>query len=135
MSKLIDQLKRHEGLKLKPYLCTARKLSIGYGLNLDAGISEGLADLILKYQVGVVEKHLMKMWCFNQLDEVRQNVLINMAFNLGISGLLKFSKMIYEVGQGDYNQAAKEMMDSKWAKQVGNRAVELSEQMRSGKYA
>ena len=133
--KLIEQIKRHEGLSLKLYKCTSDKWSIGYGLNLDAGITEELAELILEYQVKCTVSELRKLeWFFNIDSVARHDVIVNMAFNLGVAGVCKFHKMINAISLHDYHQAAIEMLDSKWAKQVGNRAIELAEQMRSGVY-
>lgn len=67
------------------------------------------------------------------LDEVRKAILINMCFNLGLPRLMTFRKMLKALEDRNYELAAKEMLDSKWAKQVGNRAIELSEMMRTGK--
>jgi len=135
MSKLIDQLKVHEGFRSKPYKCTADKLTIGYGLNLDAGIDGELAEMILNYQVQKVKSSLDKFPWYASIDsEARKDAIVNMAFNLGVAGVCKFMKMINAISLRDYHQAAAEMLDSKWAKQVGTRAVELAEQMRSGQY-
>ena len=130
----MEQIKRHEGLRLKPYRCTANKLTIGYGRNIeDAGISEDEAELLLSNDLvrcaKEVEKHVK---AFNKLNDARQSVLINMCFNLGINGLLKFKKFLTAVNDGFFDLAAKEMLDSRWAKQVGSRAIELSEQMKTG---
>ena len=133
--KLFDQIKRHEGFRAKPYKCTADKLTIGYGLNLDAGITEEIAVLILEHQVYDIIVSLRKFEWFANIDSVaRHDAIVNMAFNLGIAGICKFHKMINAISLKDYHQAAAEMLDSKWAKQVGNRAIELAEQMRSGVY-
>lgn len=133
--KLIEQIKRHEGFRSKPYKCTAGKLTIGYGLNLDAGVNEELAQLILEYQVKRITNELRKLEWFFDIDSfARQDVIVNMAFNLGVAGACKFHKMINAISMHDYHEASKEMLNSKWAKQVGDRAVELAEQMRSGTY-
>ena len=135
MSRLIEQLKVHEGFRSKPYKCTADKLTIGYGLNLDAGISEELAVIILEHQLKSTVNQLKKLgWFFNIDSFARQDAIVNMAFNLGVAGVCKFRKMINAISIHDYHKAANEMLDSKWANQVGDRAVELAEQMRSGVY-
>lgn len=131
---MIEQLKRHEGLRLKPYRCTAGKLTIGYGRNLeDVGISNAEAEAMLSNDLercaNEVAKHVD---AFDKLNDARQAVLVNMCFNLGIAGLLKFKKFIAAVNDGLFELASKEMLDSQWAKQVGNRAIELSEQMKTG---
>lgn len=136
MSNLIEQLKRHEGLRLKPYYCTAGKLTIGYGRNLeDKGISENEAELMLSSDIHEVQDDLSKrLPVYSKLNQARKDALVNMAFNLGVSGLLKFKKMIAALDDEDFNLASKEMVDSKWAHQVGDRSIELAMQIRTGNY-
>lgn len=136
MSKLQEQLKRHEGLRLKAYQCTAGKVSIGFGRNLDdKGITQAEADLMLENDVIFLMSVLPgKIAFFNELDKVRADVLVNMAFNLGVNGLLNFKKMLSAMDEGYFTRAAAEMLDSKWAFQVGDRALELAEQMKTGEY-
>ena len=125
---LVEMLIRHEGLKLKPYRCTAGKLTIGVGRNLDdVGISEGEARRLLLHDIERVQSEMDRRipW-WRALDGPRQTVLINMAFNLGINGLMKFEKFLYAVSHGEYQRAAGEMLDSLWAKQVKRRAMELA---------
>lgn len=127
-----DQIKRHEGLRLKPYYCTANHLTIGYGRNLeDRGLTQDEADYLLANDIASVRAKLADQipWYLN-LSSVRQAVLVNMAFNLGVGGLLKFKKMLAAVQQSNYEVAAVEMLDSRWADQVGYRSQELAEQMR-----
>lgn len=133
---LIEQLKRHEGLRLKPYKCTADKLTIGYGRNLeDKGISESEAELMLSSDIHEVQDELTKrLAIYSSLNPARKDALTNMGFNLGVSGLLNFKNMISALELGYYDLAAAEMLDSRWAKQVGERAKELSEQIRTGSY-
>jgi lysozyme len=69
------------------------------------------------------------------IDSVRADVLVNMAFNMGVNGLLKFKKMIAAIDDRNYDEAAIEMLNSRWAVQVGKRANELSKQMRTGEYS
>ena len=136
-SDLHNQLTRHEGLRLKPYRCTSGKLSIGIGRNLDgSGISEREAELMLENDILKLFAVLPgKIDFFNELDKVRADILVNMAFNMGVNGLLKFKKMLAAVEVGDYVLAASEMLDSRWSSQVGNRSIELSEQMITGEYS
>ena len=134
--KLKKQLIKHEGMVLKPYQCTAGKLTIGVGRNLEAkGISKPEALEMLYNDINEIFDRLRDAWPkIILLDDVRTNVLVNMAFNMGVAGLMKFSKMFNALALTDYEQAAKEMLDSKWAKQVGDRAIELAEQMKTGQY-
>jgi lysozyme len=70
--------------------------------------------------------------CWDNLGAPRQAVMINMAFNLGFEGLKGFAQTISHIEGGRYDKAADAMLASKWAKQTGKRAIELSEQMRKG---
>lgn len=146
VTSLISQLVRDEGLKLKPYLdccgkywreCTCQskgKLTIGIGRNLDdVGISEAEAELMNKNDTNIAELTLRNTFPWvNQLDPVRFAVLHAMTFNMGIARLKKFANTLTLIEEGDYNHAAIEMLNSLWAKQVGERAKRLAEQMRSG---
>src|SRR5690554_394255 len=132
MNKLEKTLARHEGLRLKPYLDTVGKLTIGYGRNLDdVGISQEEALSMMRNDIVVSRRELSQYGWFKRLDENRQGVLINMHFNLGLPRLLTFRKMIAALEKGDYNEASEQMLDSRWAVQVGNRAVELAREMRA----
>lgn len=129
MSKMLDILKRHEGLRLMPYKCTAGKLTIGYGRNLeDRGISTEEAEMLLHNDIHncINQLDVRLPWWKDQPEPVRE-VLINMCFNLGIGGLLGFRKTLSLLESKEYEKAAKEMLDSRWARQVGRRALELSE--------
>ena len=135
MNRIKAQLVRHEGLRLKPYRCTAGKLTIGIGRNLDdRGISQKEAYAMLERDIQDCEQWLIDEIpeVYNKVDEVRQSVLLNMCFNLGIKGLLEFKNTLSFIGAGDWERAANNMLASKWAKQVGMRAIELSEMMRKG---
>lgn len=130
---LRSQLERHEGLRLKPYRDTVSKLTIGYGRNIeDVGISRDEADFMLDNDIDQVEQYLKTVDEYNGLDPIRQAVICNMAFNLGFYGLMAFRKMWQAIARKDYTEAAKQMLDSRWARQVGNRAQELAEIMRTG---
>ena len=136
LNRIKAQLVRHEGLRLKPYRCTAGKLTIGIGRNLDdRGISQKEAYAMLERDILDFEQQLLDDIpdVYNGLDEVRQSVLLNMCFNLGLKGLLEFKNTLGFVAAGDWERAANGMLASKWAKQVGMRAIELSELMRKGK--
>ena len=151
-NQLIQQLKRHEGFRSRVYKCTAGHNTIGYGYNLDAnplkltnyelvkfrneGIEQNVAEWLLIRMADKCTGELASSlnW-FESLDHVRQCVLINMCFNLGLKGLLGFKNTLAMVSVGEYEEAAKNMLKSKWAEQVKTRAVELSEQMRTGKFA
>ncbi|GAB1468051.1 hypothetical protein MASR2M64_07540 [Candidatus Cloacimonadota bacterium] len=136
MNRIKSQLVRHEGLRLKLYRCTAGKLTIGVGRNLDdCGISQKEAYALLDNDILNCEQQLLDEIpvIYNALDEARQSVLLNMCFNLGLKGLLGFNNTLAFIAAGDWERAANGMLASKWAKQVGMRAIELSEMMRKGK--
>jgi lysozyme len=133
--KVKEQLIRHEGLKLKPYRCPAGKLTIGIGRNLDdCGISQIEAFVLLENDMLRCERELLAEIpeVYSRLNETRKSVLLNMCFNLGISGLMQFKNTLAFIGSGDFERAANGMLASRWAKQVGRRAIELSELMRKG---
>jgi lysozyme len=136
MTSLEDQLIDHEGLELKPYQCTADKLTIGVGRNIeDRGITEDEARYLLKNDIKIVEDELLeKKPVVAGLDAVRQRVLVDMGFNLGIPTLLKFQNMWTAIEEEDFERAADEAMDSRWAKQVGRRAERLCQAMQTGEW-
>ena len=132
---MIRQLRLHEGERLKPYRCTAGKLTIGVGRNLeDRGITAEESAYLLGNDIDRFATELLRAlpWV-DQLDEVRQRVLLDMAFNLGMAGLLTFKNTLATIKAGDYQKAAAMMLDSKWAGQVGQRAERLSRMMYTGK--
>jgi lysozyme len=129
-------LKLHEGVRLKPYVDTGGKLTVGVGRNLDdRGITTEEADYLLSNDISAVWLALVsRLECFSRLDTVRQAVLIDLAFNMGVNGLLGFRKTLVFVAGGKYAEAAVEMMDSQWARQTGRRAERLSKMMASGEW-
>jgi lysozyme len=135
VSDLISMLKRHEGRSLKPYLCTADKLTIGYGRNLeDMGISEDEATYLLQTDIDRCYSELSVFTWFHELDQIRQEALISMLFNLGLPRFLTFKKMIARLMAKEYSQAAEEIINSLYARQVGDRANELAYMIERGEY-
>ena len=134
---LVAQIQRHEGLRLKAYYCTAGKLTIGYGRNLeDVGIDIDEAELMLRKDLARCENECLHAFpWFADLSEQRKDVILNMCFNLGLAGLRKFKKFLKAVEMGAYETAAHEMMDSDWAEQVKGRALELAQMMRGTEQA
>jgi len=131
---LLTELKRDEGVRLKPYLDTVGKITIGIGRNLtDVGLSQSECEILLHNDIEQTLTWLdrnLPWW--KTLDAVRQRVLINMTFNLS-GKLLTFGHTLTAMQHGDYAAAAKEMLNSKWANQVGQRAQRLANAMRTGK--
>lgn len=134
MSRLKDQIKRHEAQRLKPYQDTVGKTSIGYGRNLDdVGISVLEAEMLLDHDIERAVRGLdRELPWWRDLDELRQEALIEMAFNLGIGGLLTFHFMLCALKDGRYGDAAAEALDSKWHRQVGRRARVIADMLRYG---
>lgn len=128
---LLRELIRDEGFSRTTYTCPLGKTTIGYGRNLDSvGISEGEALYLLENDIKWIKETFelengFTPW-FKNKPEYVQEVLINMAYNLGIHGLLQFKKSIQLIKDDKYEEAAEEILNSKWAKQVGDRAVRLS---------
>lgn len=133
METLKEMLIKHEGLKLKVYYDTVGKATIGVGRNLiDRGITKEEALQLLENDIKDFSQELSERFeWFDFKPEPVRNVLINMAFNMGIGGLLTFKNTLACIEKGDYLTAANSMLDSKWAKQVGHRAVELSTILRN----
>lgn len=136
MDIALEAVKVHEGLRLKPYRCSANKLTIGYGRNLeDNGLTLEEAEILLQHDLVQAESDAiiyLGLHTWSTLTDVRKAVLINMSFNLGLTTLLKFTRFKSCLQSGDWAGAAVEMLDSRWASQVGSRATELAEHMRSG---
>jgi len=125
---LLEQLEDFEGLELKAYQCTAGKTTIGLGRNLDDyGITKEEAFYLAKNNIYELENELDRAipW-WRQLDDARQRALINLAYNVGTTTLLKFKKTLQYLEDGFYNDAGIEVLDSRWAKQVGRRATFIS---------
>jgi lysozyme len=154
---LIDKLVVSEGLRLQVYKDTLGIDTIGIGRNLEdrgitkeeldwmdipnidvvyeMGITEADAVYLATNDVQIVEEELVRAHpCVDRLDSVRQLILIDMAFNMGVPRLCKFKKMWAAVECGDYPTAAKEMLDSRWAKQVKGRATKLANAMHNGEF-
>lgn len=134
--QLVERLIKHEGLRLKPYRDSVGKLTIGIGRNLDdVGISAGEARVLCIDDIMNAEAMLdggIPWW--RDLDEVRKQVLAEMAFNMGWTTLSKFSKMLNAAHNRKWDDAANEMLASKWASQVGERADTLAKAMRTGAF-
>lgn len=132
---LRKSLMLHEALKTKPYKCTAGKLTIGVGRNLDDnGITEDEALYLLNNDIENCVKDLDRnVPSWRSHNEFRQNVLIELCFNIGINRMLGFKKMLAALQKNEYASAADEMLDSKWARQVGQRSATMAQMMRTGK--
>ena len=141
-----ELLRKHEGLRLREYRCPAGKRSIGYGWNLEANalpieiaayfrlhgaITEAMATWLLNVSIDMAERQCRGI--FDKWDEFSDNrkmALIDFVFNVGVGTALKFKKAMAAILAGDWSEAADEMQDSKWFRQVGNRGPEIVEMIR-----
>jgi lysozyme len=162
LDKLVKMLILHEGMILNGYKCPAGKWTVGVGHNLEANpltrnqenwlldyeaveycsrgriksITKEGALYLLGYDIGNCIMHLDPLKVYQELDEVRRCVLVDMVFNLGIVGVLKFKNTLKAIEKGDYAAAHLGMLNSLWAKQVGKapgqRAHRLAGMMLTG---
>ena len=134
ITSLRAQLYRDEGVRLMPYRDSEGLLTIGVGRCLErVGISMGESELMLDNDISRASAAVLAHipWS-DKLDEIRREALINLAFNVGIKGLLGFKKMLAALERGDYETASKELLDSKYHKQTLTRAERLAMQLRTG---
>jgi len=138
MERLVKMLKLHEGVRNHVYVCTAGYETIGVGRNISEsglGLTDEEINILLMNDIERVKKELSSSFSwFVDLDEVRQNAIIDMCFNLGLSRLNQFVKALDGMASKDYDKAADEFMDSRWSQQVGQRAVTITEMIRTGEY-
>lgn len=153
MDKIIQRLCFNEGIRLSPYLCSQKKLTIGVGRCLDTNpltseeleyighdcreksITKDQAFYLLRHDIKTVIDCLdRKLPWWKNLDYDRRYVLIDMCFQLGIDGLLGFKKMLTYLSTGFYKQAAEELMNSKYARQTPARAERNKYCLINGEY-
>jgi lysozyme len=135
-TNIIEQLQRDEGYRQFPYRDSRNVLTIGYGFNLSSDgltLAESAEILRLRALNRSIDVSSKLPWT-DRLDPVRRAVLVNMAYNLGIAGLLKFHLMLTAAQAGDWQAAAEEMLKSEWHNQVGARAERLAKQMLTGEW-
>ena len=136
--KLLEMLKRHEGVKSHVYRCSAGYETIGVGRNISKsgmGLSDDEVDYLLENDIERVIKELSSEYpWFNTLDDVRKDAMIDISFNLGATRLRGFKKALAAMEVADYTLAAKEFLDSKWSRDVKGRATELCYMIEMGSY-
>lgn len=151
MAEMITRLKLHEGCSLKPYKCPAGKLTIGIGRNTEDnpftadelkavgdwkhGITREAAHMLCRNDIERCIKELKKnlKW-FEKLDKERKYALIDLCFNLGVRSLMMFKKTLASIGYGNYKTAAEQLLQSKYAKQVGKRALRIAKLIETGRW-
>jgi lysozyme len=138
MEKLLEMLKRHEGVRSKVYLCSAGYETIGVGRNISEsgiGLSDDEVDYLLENDIERVIKELSTEYpWFNSLDDVRKDAMIDISFNLGATRLRGFKRALAAMEVADYKLAAKEFLDSKWSRDVKGRSHELASMIETGEY-
>lgn len=129
------QLRIDEDVRNRPYKDTTGHLTIGCGRNLDdVGVNDDEIALMLANDVEEADRTARKLVPnFDALSDIRKAVVVNMAFNMGYETLSGFVSTLAAINSGRWNDAASGMLASRWAKQVGIRAVRLARQMRSDK--
>jgi len=137
-NRLIIMLKRHEGVRSHVYKCSAGYETIGVGRNISEsglGISDSeILSLLTNDIYRVIDELSSEYSWFDDLDSVRKDAMIDLSFNVGQTSLRKFKKALQAMSDKDYRLAADEFMDSKWSQQVGSRAVEITNMIRTGEY-
>ena len=129
----IDKIAQEEGFSGMMYDCPAGKKTIGYGFNLETTpIPQYIAKLWLKYQISEIEDSLNRYDWYVSMNDNRRIVLIDMVYQMGLNGVLKFKNMIKALENRNYRLAAVEMLDSNYAKQTPNRANRNAEIMHQG---
>ena len=138
MQKLLEMLKRHEGVRSHVYLCSAGYETIGVGRNISKsgmGLSDDEVDYLLENDIARVIKELSSEYpWFNSLDDVRKDAMIDISFNLGATRFRGFRRALAAMEVADYTTAAKEFLDSKWSRDVKGRATELCYMIETGNY-
>lgn len=128
----VSRLSNEEGFRGTAYRDSVGKLTIGYGCNIDAGWSLGLARSVLNYQTGDVADAISAFWWSKGLDDARLSVIIDLAFNMGMSGLLHFPKMLAAIGAQNWQAAHDELLDSDAARMLPKRYQSLAQILLSG---
>ena len=143
-----QRLEFHEGFREKPYYCTKGRQTIGIGHNLEArdftpeelkavgdwkkGITRNAALMILRNDINLCLKNLQKLGFWYYLDKERQYALLDMCFQLGWQGLSRFRNMLEAIRVKNFDRAAKECLNSNYAKQTPKRAQRIAKLIKSG---
>ena len=136
--QLREMLRRHEGVRNFVYMCSEGYETIGVGRNIadsGLGLSDDEVDYLLDNDIKRVKDELTdEYYWFGGLNDARQEAMIDISFNLGQTRLRGFKKALDAMASEDFDIAADEFMDSRWSEQVGNRAIEVTEMIRTGEY-
>lgn len=136
--KLLEMLKRHEGVESHVYRCSAGYETIGVGRNISKsglGLSDDEVDYLLENDIVRVIKELSSEYpWFKDLDDVRKDAIIDIGFNLGATRLRGFRRALAAMDAADYKTASLEFLDSKWSRDVKGRSTELAYMIEMGEY-
>ncbi len=136
--KLLEMLKRHEGVESHVYRCSAGYETIGVGRNISKsgmGLSDDEVDYLLENDIVRVIKELsLEYPWFKNLDDVRKDAIIDIGFNLGATRLRGFRRALAAMDAADYKTASLEFLDSKWSRDVKGRSTELAYMIEMGEY-
>ena len=140
----VEIIAREEGFRVKPYLCSEGYPTVGYGQRIgpkgadinqyEFSVPEPVARLWLEYEVKRVQAAMFNAGIGHDVDGDRYSVLVSMAYQLGVAGLLKFKKMLAAVDSENWNEAAIQALDSRWAKQTPERAQRHAKALKTGVY-
>ena len=132
MEHLIEKIKEHEGYRSSVYKCTEGYDTIGYGFAIkDLVLDEDICDIILERKlINLIDKADKKFPFLRGLPLDKSEVIYEMCYQMGVSGVSKFKNMLKALENEDYDKASVEMLDSLWAKQTPNRALKLSNIMK-----
>ena len=135
MSNLIDNIKASEGFRSKVYKCTEGYDTIGYGFAIkDLVLDEDMCERILERKISEIKLRIdQKLPFISELPEIVQDVIVEMCYQMGVSGFSKFRKTIDHFMRKDFKSASEEMLDSRWAKQTPNRAKKLSNYVKNAR--
>ena len=139
MTMIIEMLRKHESVETHAYKCSANKTTIGVGRNIDKnggiGLSQKEIDYLLASDVERVEAELSQAFnWYDDLNDARKDAMMDICFNLGLPRLMLFKKSLAAMSNRHYEIAAIELLDSRWARQVGQRAITISEIIRTGEH-
>lgn len=139
--RLKAQLKRHEGEVKRDgrhiaYKCPAGYMTVGWGRNLEGrGLSDYEAEILLENDIDAASNELLSGWPWmSGIGDVRFAAFVNLHFNMGMPTLKQFKRMLGAAEDGEWRLAARELLDSRYARQVGRRAQELADQLETGEW-
>jgi lysozyme len=132
---LLARVKQFEGYRRHAYRCSLGHLTIGYGTMIEEGghgVPSYIAELLLRDYLQTIETRLKAHDWFGELSTPRQHCILEMAYQMGVEGVLGFENMIEAIKRSDWVQAEAEALDSLWAKQTPARARDVAERLRQG---